>query len=127
MKWKHRDFKGLKDSQLTIFNRWGVQIVLNKYVHLKDLPIHDHRRNFLSIILKGGYIEDTYFPDANWLLTDSYIGAPSIVHRHRDVLHGVSTIDGCTCWTIQIYYGKKKKQTVIPRSEIIRDYVIQKT
>lgn len=115
MKFFKRNSPGSVANFFTLWDSWGVKIVLNKYIDLSNTPIHNHKQNFFSLILWGGYFE--YIYDENLeLVKPRFICAPDIIHRHRNLLHLVECLPTMgSCWTLQVYYGKKVEQKVFSR------------
>lgn len=91
--------------------KWGFEICLNRYEDLSGTPIHNHKRDFISLIGAVGYIESIYTKGGNFAW-DHEIKPYSTNRVSRLCFHKVHLIKSPT-WTLQIYYGPKHEQEVI--------------
>lgn len=100
-----------------VFRRWRVITTkwFSLYVHAiydrdKDIFLHDHPWNFISLILKGGYQEDYAFPSqgihnmTRWRRPGSIRRMEGIgeYHRIRRLING-------TCWSL-VLTGARENQ-----------------
>jgi hypothetical protein len=87
--------------------RWGFSTPYGGvYVHKfigpdKDERLHDHPWQFVSLILKGGYVETTAgVPPRKW--EHVYYGAGRVLFRAERWRHKIWVEPGTTCWTIVV-------------------------
>lgn len=66
-----------------------------------DADLHCHPWNFVSVILSGGYYEQT--PSGTF-----WRGPGSVLFRPANWRHRVIVPDGCECWTL-VMVGPKRK------------------
>lgn len=87
--------------RLVHFKRFGVRVHCIERDD-KDRELHDHPFDFVSIILKGGYIEHRPFG------VSRVFKAPSFVVRKAEDLHRLELINGPT-WTL-VFRGALRRE-----------------
>lgn len=81
------------------------------YLHKICLPdydehMHDHPWNFVSLILKGGYLEK-FATDSNYSLTLCELRRPgNIVKRTRYDIHKIEKLLSSSNWSLVFAWGK---------------------
>lgn len=67
---------------------------------------HDHPKRFISIGLKGRYIEET--PIRKGMIQNRVYQAPWIRTFPASYIHRIKTIPGETCWTLVIVFKSQR-------------------
>lgn len=73
---------------------------------------HDHPFNFISVILRGGYVEARFKDQYDWIQTRRAYGEgfPRINYMTTENLHRITSVAyGRPCWTL-VFRGRRVKQ-----------------
>jgi len=76
---------------------------------------HDHPWDFCTIVLRGGYVEDCFDANGDFVGADWH-GPGSILFRRAHDLHMLWLPPGHTAWTLFITGRKRQKWGFKPRS-----------
>lgn len=84
--------------------------------------LHDHPWDFVSIILKGGYFEDslvypqfkgpigyTFFKKKSIQKKSIWYYPGTILYRRAEYCHALKLPNGKTCWTFVIMFRRKRE------------------
>lgn len=99
-----------------IFN---LRLCIHKFLRSdNDRHYHDHPWNYISLILKGHYVEHfptPFFSFGNLYRVDCTIhyGPGDILRKKKEHKHWVELINPLTgitkpCWTLILFYGKRR-------------------
>jgi hypothetical protein len=87
------------------------QIVLH-HILLDDKEcLHDHPWNFISIILKGGYMEwhePQIKPNGDIVVVHGY-HAGQILYRKAEWRHRLTLLPNTTCWSLVIMFKRRRE------------------
>ncbi|MCZ7644776.1 MAG: hypothetical protein M5U26_05755 [Planctomycetota bacterium] len=89
-------------TRYTLLHLPGLRVYLH-HLHRadEDRHLHDHPWNFTSLVLKGGYVEET--------LAGSREHRPGAVIRHRaEDVHRVASLPKGSAWTL-VFCGRKRR------------------
>lgn len=102
----HRDGSPYLIRWHLVHSRWG-RIYLHKFLASDEGCPHDHPWSFVSIMLRGSYLEMQYNGENGQLSGAKLYRAPFILRRRANWLHKV--IINKPCWTLVITSTWKRK------------------
>ena len=101
-------FNGLSGPFLTVYRilkLWRISVCVHHFHRADEDPdCHDHPFHFMTIILKGGYWEETQFNNYPKLVRSKWRGAGYIGFRKASYLHRIVHISDGPCWTLCIKF-----------------------
>lgn len=113
-----------------LLQRFGIAARIHHILRSdNDRAVHDHPWHYLTIILRGGYFEETRRYDESGLYVGTqrkWYGPGSILFRSAKSQHRLVIPDGRTCWTLFITGNKQQHWGFYPIAETKiywRDYL----
>jgi len=95
------------------FQRWVLFALpfLRIYLHKICLPdydehMHDHPWNFISIILKGGYLEKFSNGPNYDIVSYNHNNPGTIVKRNREQVHKIEKLFKISSWSLVLAWGE---------------------
>lgn len=103
----------------SIFDCKYFSIKIHKILQSDIGGFHDHPWDYISIMIKGSYIEETVVElDTPYIITRQIkIKSPSIIYRNGKKLHRLLLEENKTCTTIVITSKKYRSWNILPNNE----------
>lgn len=113
---RHVDIKKVVDGQESVYLRRFYLVETEKvkvYLHIikrsdEDPDPHDHPWDFTTIVLKNGYVDESYTITRK-RLPDDRLGFLSVRKRRAEHIHMVKVQEGKPAWTL-VFLGPYRRK-----------------